>query len=63
MIKKIRANNVQNIPRDHIPYKNHWGLFVWTRPELAPDLDWPGIKAPKWANHAKFLEGNWCWVA
>ena len=58
MLKEINTTN----PIDHIPYQNRWGRWVWRRPDIPEDRNWPGLKAPSKTVHPEVRDGKWCWV-
>lgn len=62
MVKIIKAEGVQSIPSHHIVYKTNRGTWVWRRPDIPENKNWPGQKAPKWANNVIFKDGKWCWT-
>lgn len=62
MTKIIRSSSVQNIPSNHIPYKNVCGSWVWRRPDIREQTRWPGQKPPTWAVGVVFEDGKWCWT-
>ncbi len=61
MKKIIKADGVQSLSEDWIPYKNKWGHWVWTPPHLEPDMNWPGSKAPPWVKSVIYDNGKWMW--
>lgn len=44
-----------------IPYRNKKGNYVWRTEGDPIDMDWPGFKAPKWAQDLIIFNGVWYW--
>lgn len=64
MTKPIKSEHIKDIPSNHIPYRNRHGYWVWRRPDIPADPNWPGAKAPSWAKGAVYSPINkcWCWT-
>jgi len=62
MVKVIKSEDIQYIPGHHIPYKTNRGTWVWRRPDIPEDKNWPGKKAPKWVKGIIFKNDKWCWT-
>ena len=60
MLKPIKAD-CGDLPANYIPYQNRWKTWVWRAPDTPEDLNWPGIKAPKWATKVVHNGEKWCW--
>lgn len=47
--------------KDFIPYKNRWGYYVWRKPDILEDRNWPGAKPPKNCIGVECIENIWYW--